>query len=282
MDKRVWILTLAVVSLSLGVCCWSMMRDGDTLAPGQVEVERTFRGQLTEYAHLAWGKHNIRLEALTGPENAKTLVLRGADGSCAEPPIRLFILYTFGFIEPIETITCNESEKSISVEVRPYRDKIRATFPMAPNKPDTEIEFGGVVTQMSRDHGKYEKMQFKSRQEIVDYLQIEPRGHQFASPSKKLHKHGLRIYAEPQDDRILIVETSACDGSGYRMLSFSFDGLSKTTMVKWTELGGTYLVCKGTRELGFISMRAAREWRGLHPVNSNAHCTRRRIQERCN
>lgn len=281
MGKRVWILTLAVVSLPLGVCCWSMMRDADTMAPEQVEVERTFRGQLTRYAHKVWGKHNIRLEALTGPENGRTLILRGADGSCAEPPIRLLILYTFGFIAPVAAITCNEAEKSISVAVRPYLTKIRATFSMVPDRPDTKIEFGGTVTQMSRDHGKYERMQFRSRQEIVDYLQIEPRGHQFAS-SPRLHKHGLRIHADPQDDRILVVETSACDDLGYRILSFSFDGLSKTTMVKWTELGGTFLVCKGPRDLGFISMRAASESLGLHPVNSRAQCVRRRIQERCN
>ena len=63
---------------------------------------------------------------------------------------------------------------------------------------------------------------------------------------------------------------------------FSFDGLSKTTIVKWTELGGTFLVCKGERDLGFISMQAASESLGLHPDNSVAECVNRRTMSRCN
>ena len=155
---------------------------------------------------------------------------------------------------------------------------------MIPDKPDTRLEFGGTVTQMSLHPSRYKDTQFKSRQEVIDYLMNDwyhTVGNQFGV-TPRLHKRGLKIYAHPQDDRLLVIESIACDSIGYRILSFSYDGVSKTTMVKWTEQGGTFLVCKGERDLGFISMQDATESLGLYPLNSIAECVSRRTESRCN
>jgi len=98
------------------------------------------------------------------------------------------------------------------------------------------VTLGGTVTEMSSYRGRYEKARFESRQALIDRLQIEPREYQFATPSAALHARSFRLYAAEQDDRILVVETVACDMFEYRGIHFSSTGVARTTAVKWTEL----------------------------------------------
>jgi len=242
MNKRGLIIVVAIVTGIVGMCCWTVVRHTGDGTREQRRAAYTFRENLAREAAEAWGKRNIRIDSRRGPEDALALVLQAAEGSCTEPAIHLFILNTFGYIERVETITCNEKNKSITVPVRPYLDLIRETFPMVPRALDTKIEFGGTVTKMGSYHGWYEKTRFESRQALIDHLQIEPREYEFATPSAALHERGFRLYAAEHDDRILVVETVACDMLEYRGIHFSSLGSSRTTAVKWTELGGTFMV----------------------------------------